>query len=172
VDEQPAPVKPRDIARRSPVEEAFAARIRGGTEELMGRVVQAYAAGSSWRPGLRAVAYEMRRFLREDPLRAREMVLQAPLADEAARAAREQGIAGLTELIDLARSELPDPAAVPRSVAEITAGAIYNRMHLGVEAGVQTLTTEMVQELMYSAVLPYFGVEAALEEFEIQPPES
>jgi hypothetical protein len=171
VDQQPVPAKPQTVAAEDLDAERFAERIREGTAELMDRVAHAYAAESSWRPGLRAVAYELRRFLREDPVRAREMVLKAPTADEGARSVREQGIAGLTGLIDLARTELPDPDAVPKGIAEITAGVIYNRMHLGVEAGVQTLTTEMVRELMYSAVLPYFGVEAALEEFQIPPPE-
>jgi hypothetical protein len=154
----------------APTGGSFAARVQAGTDELVERVAAAYVAESCWRDGLRAVAYEMRRFLREDPVRAREMVLEAPFADEGTRAAREQGIARLTELIDLARRELDDPDSVPRKAAEVTAGAVYNRMHAGVEAGPEALTAEMVQELMCTAVLPYFGLDAGLEELRIPPP--
>ena len=141
----------------------------------MGRVAAAFAEQPTWRDGLRAVAYELRAFLREDPDRAREMVIEAPYGSERAREVRELGIAGLTELIDLGRAEMPDPEALPRSLAEVTAGAIFNRLHLVVAQGPESLageepSAEIVRELMFSAVLPYRGLDAALEELEIPPP--
>jgi hypothetical protein len=149
---------------------AFADRIEAGTLELMERVARAYAAAPAWREGMRAVAYELRRFLLEDPERAREMVLEAPFGDARTLEVRERGIAGLSALIDLGRAELPDPASVPPMVAEITAGAAYNRMHQSVEAGPAALTVELVRELMYTVVLPYRGLEAAMLELSIPPP--
>ncbi len=148
----------------------FADRVEAGTTELMGRVGRVYAAAPAWRDGIRAVVYELRRFLLEDPVRAREMVLEAPFGDERARTVREQGIAGLTALIDLGRTELSDSDSIPPTVAAITAGAVYNRMHQGVEAGPQALTVELVRELMYAVVLPYRGLDAAIEELSIPPP--
>jgi hypothetical protein len=149
---------------------AFADRVQAGTLELMQRVAAAYAAEDAWGDGMRAVAYELRRFLLEDPGRAREMVLEAPFGDPRTREVREQGIAGLTALIDLARAELPDPGAVSPIVAQITAGAVYNRLHQGVEAGPEALSVEMVRELMYAVVLPYQGLDAALRELSLPPP--
>lgn len=153
---------------------AFDARVDAGAEELMTRVGGAYAAAyaeaEAWADGMRAVAYELRSFLLDDPGRARRMVLEAPFADQRTREVRERGIAGLTALIDLARAELPDPDAIPPTVAEITAGAVFNRMHRAVEAGPEALTVEMVRELMFTVVLPFLGLEAAMAELLIPPP--
>jgi hypothetical protein len=148
----------------------LADRIEAGTAELMGRVAETYAAADAWRDGIRAVAYELRRFLLADPVRASEMVLESPFADARARAVREQGIAGLSALIDLGRAELPDPDSISPVVAEITAGSVYNRMHEAVAAGPAALSVEMVRELMYAVVLPYCGLEAAMQELLIPPP--
>ncbi|HEX6781619.1 MAG TPA: hypothetical protein VF125_06260 [Solirubrobacterales bacterium] len=150
--------------------EGLADRIEAGTAELMARAARAYAAEDAWCDGIRAVAYELRRFLLEDCVRAREMVLDAPFADARARAVREQGIAGLSALIDLGRAELSDPDSLPPVVAEITAGSVYNRMHEAVLAGPAALNVEMVRELMYAVVLPYRGLEAAMQELLIAPP--
>ncbi len=166
-------LRPRDrraVSTATARSDAFADRVEAGTRELMQRVASAYGAESAWVDGMRAVAYELRRFLLEDPDRAREMVLEAPFADARTREVRELGIAGLTALIDLARAELPDPDSVSPTVAQITAGAVYNRMHRGVEAGPGALTVEMVRELMYAVVLPYQGVEAAMRELSVPPP--
>jgi hypothetical protein len=151
-------------------DQAFAERIEAGTGELTERLLAAYLAESGWRKGLRAVAYELRRFLLEDPTRAREMVLESALAEDRAREIREQGIARLTALIDLGRAEAADPDSLSPATAAVTAGAIYNRMHRGLEEGPENLTTEMVRELLYAAVLPYLGREAALEELRLPPP--
>lgn len=154
-----------------PREEALYAAVKAGTEELMTRVLAVYAAEDGWRNQLRAVAYELLRFLEEDRDRARQMMIEAPMASERIRAIRENGIEGLTALIDLGRNELPDPSSVPPGVAEVTAGAIYNRMHVAVEADeFGPAAHTMVPELMYSAVLPYLGPEAAAEELQIPSP--
>jgi len=140
--------------------------VRAGTEQLLARVGAAFADQEEWADRLRAVAYELRDFLREDEVRARAMVLKAPHGNEETRRTREQGVEGLAALIDLGRQALPAPESVPPSVAAITAGTVYNRIHVGLEAGVETLDDEMVRELMFTAVLPYRGTEAALAELQ------
>lgn len=138
--------------------------VRAGTEQLLARVGAAFVVEGEWEDRLRAVAFELRDFLCEDEERALAMVVEAPHGNEETRRIRGQGVEGLTALIDLGRQELPDPESVPPSVAAITAGAVYNRIHVGVEVGLETLDDEMVRELMFTAVLPYRGVEAALAE--------
>jgi hypothetical protein len=143
--------------------------VEAGTDELLLRAGAAFAAQQGWADQLRAVAYEMLRFLQEDEARARLMVIEVLDSSPRAVEVRERGMEGLIELIDLGRCELEDPGALPRSAAEIAAGVIYNRLHVGVERGVDTLGPEMVRELMYTAVLPYLGTEAALAEL-TKPP--
>ncbi len=43
-------------------------------------------------------------------------------------------------------------------------------MHVAVAAGELATIDRLVPELMYNAVLPYLGSEAALEELSIRPP--
>lgn len=146
--------------------------VRAGTAELFRRLGAAVATEEEWASQLRAVAYALRDFLREDEPRARAMMLEAPHGSAETREIRQRGIEGLVALIDQGRQELEDPEAIPRSAAEIAAGAIYNRIHIGVEAGPSSLDDEMVRELMYTAVMPYLGIEAALAELEAREPGS
>lgn len=144
--------------------------VRAGTEQLLVRVGAVFAAEDAWVDRLRAVAYGLRDFLREDPARARAMMLEAPHGNAETRRIRDGGIDALTALIDLGRGELDSPDSVPRTAAQIAAGVIYNRIHVEVERGVGGLDDEMVRELMYTAVLPYLGVEAAVAELEAPAP--
>jgi len=153
-------------------EAELTAAVEAGTDQLLLRVSAAFGAQQGWASQLRAVAYELLDFLREDEARARRMVIEAAQAGEGPRQIRERGMEALTELIDLGRRELEDPASLPRSVAVIAAGTIYNRIHVRVERGVETLDAELVRELMFSAVLPYLGIEPALAELEMRRPDA
>lgn len=138
--------------------------MQAGTDELLARVAQAYAAEETWSDQLRAVAYEMLRFLSEDPERTRAMTVDVLSAGERAQLIRDQGMQALVELIDQGRQELDDPDSMSRTTAEGIAGAIYNRIHVAVAAGRFDALEPMVPELMYNAVLPYLGTEAAMRE--------
>lgn len=151
------------------LEDCFCAVVQRGTDELLARAGVAFAARQGWRDQLRAVAYAMRDFLQEDPARARVMVVESPTACERSLAIRQQGMAGLAALIDLGRGELDDPDSVPSTTAELTAGAIYNRIHAAVEDG-SPLEDAMVRELMVAAVRPYLGADAALAELDAPRP--
>jgi len=151
-------------------EAALEQEVRSGTAQLLARVEAAFAGGEGWAERLRAAAYELRDFLCEDGQRARAMVLEAPAGNEATRRMREGGVAALAALIDSGRAELEEPGSVPGLAAEIAAGAIYNRIHLGLERGPEALDDEMVRELMYTAVLPYLGIEGAMHELQAPRP--
>src|SRR5262245_53120298 len=120
--------------------------VRAGTETLLARVLTVFGGEGGWAELLRAVAYELRDFLCEEEVRARAMMVEVLDSTPAAIAMRAQGTEALVELIDAGRLEAAEPKAIPRSVAEITAGVIYNRIHVGVEAGLETLDDEMVRE--------------------------
>lgn len=155
-------------SRTSQLSDAALERVvRAGTEQLLTRVGAVFAAQEGWADRLRAVAYELRDFLVEDPARARAMMLEAPHGNAETRRIREGGIEALTALIDLGRNEVADPASVPHSAAQIAAGVIYSRIHIEVERGVGALDDEMVRELMYTAVMPYLGVRAAVAELDV-----
>lgn len=152
------------------VEDCFCAILAEGTEVLMQQAFAAFAAENGWRDQLRAVAYALLRFLQEDPKRARLMTVDVLSAGERAQLVRDQGIQALTEFIDQGRQQLDDPGKLTRATAEAIAGSIYNRIHLEIQEGRLASAAERVPELMYPAVLPYLGAEAAAEELTIPPP--
>lgn len=151
-------------------EDRFCEELQQGTNELLTRVALAFTAEEIWVDRLRAVAYELARFLTEDPPRAHTMTVDVLSAGPRALGIRDGGIQALTELIDQGREELDDPPSMTRAIAEGIAGAIYHRIHTEIAAGRCTELSLLVPELMYSAVLPYLGTEAAMRELKTPPP--
>jgi AcrR family transcriptional regulator len=131
------------------------------TDEHVAVVESAAAAEDSWRDGLRAAAYAALRFHQEDPVRARFFLVEVLAAGEFAQRRRELMMNAFIDLIDAARRELPDPESVPRSEAEAIVGAIYGAAVAGMQEGGIEKLPELVPQLLYIAVLPYLGVEAA-----------
>ncbi len=151
-------------------EERLCAALQEGTDELLGRVALAYGAHDAWAEQLRAAAYEIAAFLREDPVRARTMTVEVLSAGRRAQEIRDDGMRALVELIDRGREQLADPGSISRATAEGIAGSIYNRIHVEIAAGRCERLEAMVPELMFSAVLPYLGTEAAMAELSVAPP--
>jgi len=67
-------------------------------------------------------------------------------------------------LIDAGRNELDDPEAVPHTTAEALAGSAYGQIYSRVVRGETEGLPDLVPQLMSAAVMPYMGVEAAMEE--------
>lgn len=139
------------------------------TDEHVAVVESAAAAQDSWRDGLRAAAYAALRFHQEDPVRARFFLIEVLAAGEFAQRRRELMMNAFIDLIDSARLDLPDPESVPRSEAEAIVGAIYGAAVAGMQGGGIEKLPELVPQLLYIAVLPYLGAEAADEELRRGP---
>ena len=74
-------------------------------------------------------------------------------------------------MIDAGRRELDDPESMGRSAAEGVFGSIYEALVKEQQAGKGTEAAyEFVPELMYIAVRPYLGHDAAREELSIPAP--
>jgi AcrR family transcriptional regulator len=144
--------------------------IQAGTIELLARAAAAFTAEEGWRNQLRAVAYAMLRFLQEDFGRARVMTVEVLSAGDRAQLIRDQGMEALFTFIDLGRNELDDPDSISRTTAEAVGGAIFSQIRLEIENGTPESLTALLPKMMYSAVLPYLGPEAASEELDRLPP--
>jgi AcrR family transcriptional regulator len=140
-------------------------------EEFMDRMAAAFSSEQAWRDRLRALGYDLAHYLAEDHDRARFVVLEAPFVGERTQAVREELFEWLFGLVDQGRQELEDPESLTPATAAAVGGAIFSRMRAEVLAGSFDTFEERVPNLMYSAVLPYLGREAALEELSIRPPE-
>jgi AcrR family transcriptional regulator len=129
------------------------------------------AAPAPWRDRMRAVAYATARYIRDRPLETRFDMVQMLVGGELAAAHRDHYVKWLVDLIDAGRQELDDPDSIGRGVAEGVFGSIHESIARDLQAGAGTRAAEdFVPDLMYIAVRPYLGHEAAREELTIPPP--
>jgi AcrR family transcriptional regulator len=141
------------------------------TDEFTALVWAAYEAEGSWRDGLRAGAYRAARYLRDNPDIVRFGTVQMFGAGLMAQAQRESHLHRMVDLIDAGRQELDDPDSIGRGVAEGVFGSIYELLVKEVQGeGGTRAAAEFVPDLMYIAVRPYLGHEAAREELRMPPP--
>lgn len=172
-----------DIVERAGVAQADFDRCFAGKEALCVTVFEdvagvaevevmaAFEAHEAWRDSLRASAYAMVRFMRDNPREVGFGALHILAAGDLAQVYREQQLQRWVELIDLGRQELDDPDSMGRAVAEGVLGSIHGRLLKELADGKGTGSLEeFVPDLMYMAVRPYLGHETAREELEIPPP--
>lgn len=134
------------------------------TAEHAELMAAAYGRTPDWRRRMRAMAQLTLEFLQADRNRARFLVLEVLNAGETAQALRDVAIAGQAALIDEGRQLLDHPDSISPAVAAHVAGAINEMLIRNTENGELFNGDTAVRELMYLAVRPYLGHEAALEE--------
>jgi AcrR family transcriptional regulator len=132
-------------------------------EECLETMVRAYESRAEWPDRLRAVAYEVIEGLRSDPSRA-HFGVEVLAAGDAARARRDMTMRVIASLIDAGRQEMDDPEAVPHTTAEALAGSAYGQIYSRVVRGDVEELPDLVPQLMSAAVMPYLGIEAAMDE--------
>lgn len=126
---------------------------------------------SDWRERVRATVYALFRFLAADRRRAWFVVVDSRVAGERTRLLSGRLIEELFDLIDEGRAELENPDALSRATAEAVGGGILNQVYAAVARPTRLPDEEeLVPELMYCVVLPYAGLDAALEELYVPPP--
>ncbi len=134
-------------------------------EECMHSVMRAYESERDWPDRLRAVASEVVGSLCNEPSRAC-FAVEVLAAGDAARARRDMTMRVIASLIDAGRKEMEDPESVPHTTAEALAGSAYGQVYAKVVRGDTDDLPALVPQLMSAAVMPYLGVEAALEELD------
>jgi AcrR family transcriptional regulator len=151
------------------LEDCYCQIFESQRDELTGRVAAAYGAESGWANQLRAGAYALLIYFGEDRRRALFM-REVFYAGERAILLRDQANQRFVELIDEGRAQMADPEELSVHTAETIASAIYQRLQSAIEHQSFEDFGRGVQEMMYTAVLPYLGPEAAAAELEIAPP--
>lgn len=108
-------------------------------------------------------------YFQEDSERASFFMIGARSAGDVAQARLYRMLELCIDLIDAGRQQLDDPDSVSRLKAEAVVGAIYEAVLTGLQrTGVEGFP-DLVPKLMYIAVLPYLGPEAAQEELRRGP---
>jgi AcrR family transcriptional regulator len=138
-------------------------------EDLLQRLLPAFAGQATWRDQIRAVAYAMFDYIDEDRRRGNFMFVQIMVGGERAQRLRDQGTAAMAQMIDQGRNQLDNPEQLSRGTAEAIAGSIFQQIRGAVERD-DANARDLVPQLMYNVVLPYLGSEAAGEELTLPPP--
>jgi AcrR family transcriptional regulator len=124
-----------------------------------------------WPDSLRAAAYAHARWIAENPEKMRFGLLETVWASELTGAVRDRLFGEYVAMVDAGREVAADPDSIPAFTAEGVVGSVTEVVarRLGPEGGAELI--ELVPEMMYLAVRPYLGEEAARRELTAPPPE-
>jgi AcrR family transcriptional regulator len=148
----------------------FAAVLGEAYDEFFTRAQEAVAGQSGWRDRVRATAYALLRFLRRDERVARLAAVEVQYAGKRAQELFLETFNRLVKLLDEGSSEADGPESPSLATAIGVGGVVFARVQEAVAKGELGLGEEEIPELMYAAVFPYLGAEAAEEELRIPPP--
>jgi AcrR family transcriptional regulator len=142
-------------------DECFAQAYEAAVDRLVEDLLEAGRAGASWRLGFRAALAELLRFVAEQPLLAKALLIEVRAARGLAWAKHQQVVGRLVAAIDTARA---DPDALP-SAGPMTAGfmigAIEESISLEIGAGRAAEVERLLPDLSHLVVLNYFGEDEA-----------
>ncbi len=139
-------------------------------EEFHRRIGLVRNSQAPWRDRVRFTAYELLRYFKEDERRTNFGIVEGRSAGERVQHVIAAEVEAMVELIDEGRQELDDPESLTRATAEDIAGGIFNQLYGQLARGPLPPEEDHIPQMMYVAVLPYLGSEAALEELSIPPP--
>lgn len=134
------------------------------------RVQAAYEAGGEWPDNIREAAYETARWLIEFPEATRFGMISATAAGEIVRVRREELFRWGASLVDAGRPLAGDPEEVPSRAGLLAVGAVVEELRRQQEGRLEGKIVAAVPRLMYAAVRPYLGEEAARRELEMPLP--
>ncbi|HVO53833.1 MAG TPA: TetR family transcriptional regulator, partial [Solirubrobacterales bacterium] len=137
--------------------DAALARIEAG-------MVAAASQHRAWRDQLRAGLGALLDFVDSEPRAARALIVEVHPAGEEAVAKHTAALARTHIFLDRARSEPGATEAAPAITSEAIASGIHVVLHSRLAAGDRNGFHRLLPELMYIAVLPYFGGDAARTE--------
>lgn len=130
----------------------------------------AFESEPRWPDSLRAAAYAQARWIVANPRKTRFGMLETLWASELTSALRDQLFGGYVAMIDAGRSVASDPDSIPPLTAESVVGSIAQVLTRYSERDEGRDPVSGVPEMMYLAVRPYLGEEAARRELTIPPP--
>jgi AcrR family transcriptional regulator len=145
-------------------EACFLAAFDTSAERLRKRVDAAVAdVEGNWRERLRQGLEALLRFVTEEPQPARAVIVEARASSPAGLRRRDELLDGFATCIDaLARKELEDP---PSGIAAAgVVGGIESVLYARLQKEETDDLESLLPSLMYFAVLPYEGHQAAAEE--------
>ena len=142
-------------------DECFGPAYEGAAERLCEDLLEAGRGADDWRLGFRAALAELLRFVAEQPLLAKALLIEVRAARGHAWAVHQQVVERLIAAVDSARSQ-PDalPSASPMT-AGFMVGAIEESISLEIGAGRAAKVETLLPDLSHLVALNYFGEDEA-----------
>lgn len=148
-------------------EDCYLQALEAGTAWVELAMREAAAGGTTWRERLRGALGGLLRFLDQQPDIGRALFVEVHAAGAPAVEKRTEAMGRAAAMMDLAREESGDSA--PAISAEAVVAGILAVLHTRLATGQDNGFARLLPELMYLAVLPYFGADAAAAEMRSEP---
>jgi AcrR family transcriptional regulator len=123
---------------------------------------EATSGEATWRRRLRGALGALLRFLDEQPGIGRALLVEVHAAGPLAVGKRSEAMERASVMMDLAREE--SDGSAPEISAEAVVAGILAVLHTRLASDQTSNFSGLLPELMYLAVLPYFGPETAAAE--------
>lgn len=151
-------------------DECFARAYEEAAARLRDDVFEAGRGAASWRLGFRAALAELLRFVAEQPLLAKALLLEVRAARGRAWAVHQQVAERLIAAVDLARSDRDALPSASPTTAGFMVGAIEESVALEIGAGRAAEVERLLPDLCHLVVLNYFGEDEAWLELRSEDP--
>ena len=148
-------------------EDCYLQALEAGSAWVELAMREAAAGETTWRGQLRGALSGLLRFIDDQPEIGRALLVEVHAAGPAAVEKRTEVMERAAAMMDLAREE--SDVAAPAISAEAVVAGILAVLHTRLATGRNGGFAELLSELMYLAVLPYFGAEAAADEMRAEP---
>jgi AcrR family transcriptional regulator len=149
-------------------EDCYLQALEAGATSVELAMRERAAEETSWRGQLRQALTALLQFLEEQPEVGRALLVEVHAAGPRAVEMRTEAMERACAVIDLAREETGGGAAAIS--AEAVVAGILAVLHNRLAADEQGQFLRLLPELMYLAVLPYFGPDAAAREMRASGP--
>jgi AcrR family transcriptional regulator len=140
-------------------EDCYLQALDAGSAWLELAMRDAAASMSGWRGQLRGALSGLLGFLDEQPAVGKALLVEVHAAGPQAVAKRTEAMARASSAMDRAREESDDSA--PAISAEAVVAGILAVLHTRLASAQTSGYIQLLPELMYLAVLPFFGADAA-----------
>jgi AcrR family transcriptional regulator len=145
-------------------EQCFIAAYERELARLLTLTLEAFETQDEWADRVRAALSALLHALAREPTAARVCFIEVLTAGPRAIAARNEAMRGFTIVFDTGRLE--DDRARPPALALNMVGGMSEIVHREIAAGKAEELPGVLPDLMYTAVLPILGPEAAERELE------
>lgn len=142
-------------------EECFAQAYEAAAERLCDELLETGRDAVSWRKGFRAALATLLRFVAEQPLLAKALLVEVKAARGQAWVKHQQVAERLTAALDAARREPGARPSATAMTAGFMVGAIEESLCIELAAGRAAQVEWLLPDLMQLAVLQFFGESAA-----------